>query len=98
MRPGRPTAPLPPNRHEIGPPESKLANSGNSALRDDRPLPDTLMYPSTRRFNVGNFKKCAAVLALLFLSGGVCAVASAQEVAPGQTEAVGFIGGVTDGG
>jgi len=46
---------------------------------------------------VGNFKKCAAVLAFLFLPVGVCSVASAQEVAPGQTEAVGFIG-VTDGG
>ena len=47
---------------------------------------------------MGNFKKCAAVLAFLFLPVGVCSVASAQEVAPGQTEAVGFIGGVTDGG
>jgi len=47
---------------------------------------------------VSNFKKCAAVLVFLFLSVGVCSVASAQQVTPGQTEAVGFIGGVTDGG
>jgi hypothetical protein len=47
---------------------------------------------------VRNFKKCAAVLSFLALSVGVCSVASAQQVTPGQTEAVGFIGGVTDGG
>ena len=47
---------------------------------------------------MSNFKNFAAVLTFLFLSVGVCAVASAQEVTTGQTEALGFVGGVTDGG
>lgn len=47
---------------------------------------------------MSNFKKFAAVSAFLFLSVGVCTVASAQEVTTGQTEALAFVGGVTDGG
>ena len=31
---------------------------------------------------MGNFRQCAAVLAFLFLSVGVCSAASAQEVTP----------------
>jgi len=42
-----------------------------------------------------DFKKAATIL---FLCVGVSRVASAQQVTSGQTEAVGFIGGVTDGG
>lgn len=47
---------------------------------------------------MSNLRNFAAVLAFLFLSAGVCTVASAQGVTAGQTEAVGFVGGVTDGG
>ena len=42
-----------------------------------------------------DFKKAVTIL---FLCVGVSSVASAQQVTPGRTEAVGFIGGVTDGG
>lgn len=45
-----------------------------------------------------NFKRLATVSMLMFVVTGFRTPASAQEVTPGQTEAVGFIGGVTDGG
>jgi opacity protein-like surface antigen len=47
---------------------------------------------------MSDFKRVAAGFAFLFFSVGAGKVASAQEMTPGQTEVVGFVGGVTDGG
>lgn len=44
------------------------------------------------------FKRFATVSAFVGVLVGFSTVASAQKVTPGQTEVVGFVGGVTDGG